>query len=113
MTVQFARIEQKECPMFDPNCLQRVAELIATYRVQPFTPEDAKALIEKTCGRYVRGKHKGEIRGYAHIRVCTVGGWQVLGPGQGNGRVVYPGRVLSVTIVDFVGNAYLKEGENY
>lgn len=104
---QFARIETKQCPMFEDACAARVAEWVGGFYCQPF---DAVSLVEKQCGRYVRGKHAGKLRGWATIRVVTEGGWLKLGPGQGHGRVVRPGTVLSVTIADFNGKQYLTAG---
>ena len=71
-------------------------------------PFDAMALIEEKCGRYTKGKHKGELRGWASIEVVTEGGWKRHGPGERNGRVVRPGSVLSINIGDdFSGKTYL------
>lgn len=108
--VQKARIEEKACPMFDAACALRVAEHVASFMTQPFSVEQAKQLIEEKCGRYVKGKHKGELRGYAYLRVCTVGGWKFNGPGQGNGFVAYPGKLYGLTIADFDGHPYLAVG---
>jgi hypothetical protein len=69
---------------------------------------DAMALIEERCGRFVRGAHVGKLRGWANIEVCTEGGWQKLGPGQGNGRVLRPGQIVGLSITDFNGKAYLE-----
>lgn len=108
--VQYASFEVKRCPMFDPICAAKVAEHIAHFQVQPFSPAAAMALIEQKCGRYVRGKHKGELRGWATIKRCTVGGWMRYGPGECNGRVVYPGTLMSVSIGDdCTGKIYLTE----
>lgn len=106
---QYATIATKRCPMFDPACVAVVARHIAALRVQPFSEADALSLIEKSCGRYVRGKHKGLIRGWASIQICTEGGWKRHGPAEGNGRVVYPGTLISVSIGDdFSGKTYLQ-----
>jgi hypothetical protein len=75
---------------------------------QPARPFDAMALLEERCGRYTRGAHKGQLRGWAHIEVVVEGGWQRMGPGEGNGRVAYPGTILGIAIVDFNGRAYLE-----
>jgi hypothetical protein len=97
--------------MANPTCAETVAKHIARFMAQPFTEEQAAKLVEEKCGRYTRGKNKGQLRGYAYIEVCTVGGWRLYGPGERNGGVCYPGTVLSVTIADFNGNAYLSVGK--
>ena len=105
---QYASVTTKRCPMFDPACAARVAEYVAERQVQPFTVADALALIETACGRYARGAHKGHLRGWASIQVVTEGGWLRHGPGEGNGRVVYPNTVLEVSVGnDFSGETYL------
>jgi hypothetical protein len=72
-------------------------------------PFDARGLVEEKCGRYTRGAHKGQLRGWASISVVTVGGWMKYGPGERNGRVVYPGSVVAISIGDdFSGKTYLE-----
>lgn len=108
--VQFAKFIEKRCPMSDPVCYEKVLSLFAGFTPQGTTPEwkeNMIKLIEEKCGRYVKGKNKGQIRGWAHIRICSEGGWEVLGPGAGNGRVVYPGTIMDVMIRDFNGNVYI------
>lgn len=74
-----------------------------------FDPQAAATkLVEERCGRYQRGAHAGQLRGWAEIDVCTEGGWKKNGPGERNGRVVYPGTVVHIRINDFNGNAYLE-----
>ena len=70
---------------------------------------DAMKLIEEKCGRYTRGQHKGQLRGWAEMAVVTEGGWKKYGPGERNGRVVRPGQVLGIKIGDsFSGKTYLE-----
>jgi len=108
---QRAVIETKEAPMFDANVAARVAEHVASFMVQPFSVADALALIEKQCGRYTRGAHKGHLRGWAAVSRVVEGGWKKDGPGEGNGHVEYPGRVTGVVIADrFSGKQYLAVG---
>lgn len=38
----------------------------------------------------------------------TEGGWKKHGPGEGNGRVVRPGQILTITISAFDGRRYLE-----
>lgn len=109
MNVQRARIETKRCPMADENCAARVIGLIEGFYTRDAAGQltvNVREIIEKACGRYVRGKNKGKLRGWASIEVVTAGGWQVLGPGAGNGRVVRPGTVIGIKIEDFVGHVY-------
>jgi hypothetical protein len=107
--VQYANTVTKRCPMADPACAAKVAEHIAQFYCQPFTQADALALIEQQCGRFVRGPKKGLLRGWASIEIVTEGGWKRHGPGERNGGVVYPGRVLSISIGDdFSGKTYLE-----
>jgi hypothetical protein len=104
--VQYASTVTKRCPMSDPICAAKVAEHISAFYPQPF---DAPALIEQRCGRFVRGAKKGLLRGWANIEVVTEGGWKRHGPGEGNGRVVRPGQILSINIGDdFSGKTYLE-----
>lgn len=106
---QYARIEVKTCPMFDDTCAATVMRHIEDLYTRTTKGEltiDVPAIIEKACGRYIRGKHTGKLRGYAYMNVVTKGGWQKLGPGEGNGRVVTPGTILEIRIVDFAGKPY-------
>lgn len=102
--VQYASTTIKKCPMFDDVCAAKVIEHIGNQYPQPF---DATALVEEKCGRFVRGKHVGKLRGWAEIEVVVVGGWKKDGPGYRNGRVVRPGTILGIRIVDFNGKSYL------
>jgi hypothetical protein len=107
--VQYASTTVKRCPMADEACALRVAEQIAARMVQPFTAADALRLIEERCGRFVRGRNKGRLRGWASIEIVTEGGWKKHGPGERNGRVVYPGTILGISIGDdFSGRTYLE-----
>ncbi len=110
MNVQRATIQEKACPMATPACAERVAEYVQSFMCQPFTIEQARQLIEEKCGRYAKGKNKGQIRGWAYLKVCTVGGWKTNGPGERNGFVAYPGKVYGLTIADFNGDPYLAVG---
>ena len=104
MRIQMARMTEKRCPMSTPACFDKVVGLIATF--SGF--ENSASAVEASGGRYVRGTNKGQLRGWASIEVVEVGGWQVLGYGAGNGRVVKPGMILSIVITDYVGNEYFK-----
>ncbi len=107
--VQRASIQTRTVPMFDDVAARTVAGHLAKMMVQPFTVEQALALIEEKCGRYVRGKHEGQLRGWASISLCTEGGWKRHGPGERNGRVVYPGQIVGISIGDdFSGKTYLQ-----
>ena len=103
--VQYASTIVKVCPMYDDTCAAWVIEQIASLYAPSF---DAKALVEERCGRFVRGAHVGKLRGWAEIEVVTEGGWRRYGPGERNGRVVYPRAVLGIRIVDFNGKPYLE-----
>lgn len=106
--VQYASLATKSCPMHDPVCAAKVAEHVARFYSPGF---DAAALLEERCGRFQRGAHAGQLRGWAKITICTEGGWLRHGSGERNGRVVYPGTVLGVEISDFNGKVYLAVGE--
>jgi hypothetical protein len=71
-------------------------------------PFDAAALVEKACGRFVRGAHAGQLRGWATLEVVTEGGWQRTAEAFRGGRVVRPGQILGITISDFTGKPYLE-----
>ena len=102
---QYARLTTKRCPMHDPSCAAKVTEAIIRFFSAEF---NAVALIEERCGRFTRGAHKGQLRGWAEIDIVTEGGWRRNGPGEGNGRVLYPGTVYAVRILPFQGPAYLE-----
>jgi hypothetical protein len=104
--VQYAKFTGKRAPMFDAACAARVVEQVARFYAPGF---DAAALVEAACGRYTRGKHKGALRGWATVTVCTEGGWRRHGPGERNGGVCYPGTVVGVSISDdYSGKVYLE-----
>lgn len=103
--VQRARTTLKRCPLFDPACAAAVAQHVGAFYPQPF---DAAALLETQCGRYTRGVHAGQLRGWAEVEVVTEGGWKRSGPGERNGRVVRPGQVLSVRVTAYDGRPYLE-----
>jgi hypothetical protein len=90
--------------MYDDKVAARIIEQITEFYVPG---NDVAAIIEKACGRYVRGKHKGKLRGWATVVFCTEGGWKKDGPGYHNGRVYYPGTVVRITISDYSGKTYL------
>src|SRR5262245_21368697 len=128
--VQYATITTKRCPMYDDACAARIiAQIAAQYPTTaapcdcesvtpvhfatcasngPAVPFDATALVEKQCGRFTRGAHAGKLRGWAEVEICTEGGWKRYGPGERNGRVVYPGTILAIRITDFSGKTYLE-----
>jgi len=103
MNTPYAQFTRHRCPMHDASCAARVADLVASRFVQPFTAEQAMALIEQQVGRYVRGPHAGQLRGWAHIEVCERGGWVKDGPGYHRGHVERPGQIRSIHITDFTG----------
>jgi len=105
--VQRAATVTKTCPMHEPACAAKVAEHISAFYGPGF---DVAAPLERACGRFVRGAHKGELRGWASIEVVTEGGWKKHGPGYRNGNVVRPNTVLGVRITDFTGKTYLEVG---
>lgn len=103
--VQYASTAVRRAPMHDPQVAARIIAQISGFYPQPF---DATTLVEERCGRYVRGAHQGQLRGWAQVEVVTEGGWKKHSPGERNGRVVRPGQVLSVVISDFNGKPYLE-----
>lgn len=114
--VQYATITTKRCPLFDDACAEKVVGLVAAFYppAADGMPDRnfAAQLIAERCGRYVRGKNVGKLRGWASIRICTEGGWKRHGPGERNGRVIYPGVILGVSIGDdFSGKTYLEVGD--
>lgn len=109
MGAQYARTAIKSCPMYEDVCASTVAAHIASFYSPGF---DAVSLLEARCGRFTRGKHAGKLRGWAKVTVVTEGGWKRSGPGEDNGRVVYPGTVLGVSITDFYGKVFLAVGSN-
>lgn len=102
-------VARKEEPGFDiAAAVLIVPECLDTCASRTTIPFNAAALIEERCGRFTRGKSVGQLRGWAEIEVVTEGGWKKTAPGEGNGYVAYPGRVLSVKISDFSGKVYLE-----
>jgi hypothetical protein len=104
--IQRAIVTTKRCPMSDDVCAAKVIEHLSNLGVP-----NAAQVVEEKCGRFKSGKTPGKLRGWASIAVCTEGGWKRNGPGEGNGRVVYPGTILGVAITDFYGKAYVEAGE--
>ena len=95
--------------MFDDVCRRTVTAHIENTMTRNSAGEltvDVGALLVEKCGLYIRGSHKGKLRGWAIIKVCTVGGWLKDGPGYMNGKVVLPGSILSIEIKDFNGKVY-------
>lgn len=90
--------------MCDDGCAKKIIEHVATFAG---FGTDTQATVEKACGRYVRGKNKGKLRGWAHVEVVAEGGWQVLGQGERNGRVLYPNTITKIVISDFAGKELL------
>jgi len=114
MGVQYAKITHKRCPMSDETCAAKVIEHISKFYTRNAAGEltiNIAEIVENSCGRYVKGKNKGKLRGWATISVCTEGGWKKEGPGEGNGGVIYPGTVLGISIGDdFSGKVYFSVG---
>lgn len=106
--VQRARVEIKRCPMFDDGCAEAVIKHVERLAGSGF---DARQAVEIHCGRYTRGRNIGKLRGWANIVVCVEGGWRKSGPGYMNGRVVYPGTVLGLSVTDYLGKEYFSVGE--
>ena len=130
--VQYASTVFKKAPMYDPAVAARVAEQISAFYCSACMPcscgqqqhgfectdtctsrtpatFDAMPMLNEKCGRFVRGPHKGQLRGWVTIEVVTEGGWKRHGPGERNGDVVRPGQVLSISIGDvFSGKTYLE-----
>lgn len=90
-------------PLFDHNVLGKTVQHISD--LCGVDSEEAMAMLEKHCGRYVRGKHKGELRGYVAVSYCREGGWLRTGS---EGRVVYPGTILGLEVCGFNGEEMLK-----
>jgi len=101
----YATIERKSCPMFDEKCVDRVINMIAFHSNED--KETIRKNIEEKCGRFIRGKHIGQLRGWAHWSVVVRGGWLKDGPGYMNGHVVRPGTIFNIEISDFNGKRYL------
>jgi len=106
-----AEIGSKRGPLYDTRVLATVVGIIENASTRTGTGElnlDVPALIEQRCGRYVRGKHQGEIRGWATWQFVLRGGWVKDGHGYLNGHVVRPGQIVSLVVSDFSGKIYLE-----
>lgn len=99
MHVQYAKTEVHRCPMAEQVCAETVARHVA--ELKNLDVETATSEIETACGRYSRGAHKGQLRGWAVVTVVREGGWN-----RAVGGVLYPGTVVSVTISDFNNRPY-------
>jgi hypothetical protein len=110
----YAQTTTKRVPMFDPAVAAKVAEHVSGFYCQALAadgtpiPFDGMALIEEKCGRYTRGAHKGQLRGWAEITIVERGGWKKDAPGYLNGHVERPGQIRSIRITDFTGRCYLE-----
>ncbi len=102
----FAETVTRRGPLFDDAI---AAQVIAAIQKNVVVGVDPAAILEEKCGRYIRGKHTGKLRGWATWTFVVKGGWIKLGPGHLNGRVVAPGAVLSVEVTDYMGKPLLKE----
>lgn len=65
MSVQKCRFETRVVAMSDRDGLEIAA------RWFDLTPEQ----VEAQCGRFARGQHKGNLRGWIVYRKCVEGGW--------------------------------------
>jgi len=111
MSVTRAVLRYKRGPMHDPRVLDIVIKIFENSCTRTGTGQltvDIPALIEQKCGRYSKGKHKGQLRGWATWTYVERGGWVRNGPGYGNGHVVRPGHNIAVTVSDYTGNHYLE-----
>jgi len=94
--IQYARIEGRACPLALEQCWTRVVEHYAAFLSSNVDRAELARELDAKVPRYVRGSKKGQRKGTAIISVCTEGGWQRLGYGAHNGRVLYPGSVVGV-----------------
>jgi hypothetical protein len=108
--VQRAKTEVKRCPMSEDICADRVIAQIQGFYTTGEGAVNARKVVEEACGRYVKGKNAGKLRGWANIWICVEGGWKTEGPGERNGFVMYPGKVYGISITDFNGNVYYAAG---
>jgi len=95
--------------MYDAAILAHVIGIIINQSTRNCAGEmtiDPAKFIEEKCGRYARGKHAGQLRGWATWTYVLHGGWTIDGPGAGNGHVVRPGQFISLVVADFNGNPY-------
>ena len=109
----YAQTQISSGPMWDPQVFARAVEHItamSTRNGEGGMTYDPAAMLEGNCGRYSRGKHKGEIRGWMHIKYVSRGGWLKAGPGYMNGGVVRPDTILGLTVTDFNGKIYYEIG---
>ena len=93
--------------MYDPRVFSEVVSIIGNSCTRTGTV-DIPSLIEKKCGRYVRGKHQGKLRGWATWTFVIQGGWLKDGPGYMNGYVVRPGQYLDIQITDYNGKVFME-----
>lgn len=107
---QYAKFRSTNpAPMFDSNVVEKTLEHIKT--LCNMDREEAMNMLEKQCGRYTRGKHKGELRGYVAVTYCVEGGWLRTGASGTHGpegRVVYPNTLTNLEICGFGGEELLK-----
>jgi hypothetical protein len=110
----YARRSISNAMMYNAGVLEKAAEHItnmSTRNSEGKLSFDPITLIEERCGRYTRGKHKGELRGTLHVLYAERGGWIKKGPGYMNGRVTLPGQVHGIKITTWAGNTLLAYGE--
>lgn len=101
-----AQLGFKRGPMYDPRIYAEVVAMVENSCTRTGSGQltvDIPSLIEKRCGRFSRGKHAGELRGWASWQIVTGGGWLKDGPGYMNGHVVRPGQAFGLQITDFSG----------
>jgi hypothetical protein len=109
--ITFAKISERRFPIADEKGFQKFLDHVE--RLSPWAArENLEAEIKENCGTYLKGKNKGKLRGWATVEVVDSGGWQILGQGAGNGRVLLPGTVPFVGIFDYEGNCYFSAGRS-
>ena len=93
---QYAKLRSHLCHLADETCWTKVVECYSQFLPQPCDVPATIATLEAKIPRYKRGAQKGQRKGTANIVECVEGGWIWLGPGDGNGRVLFPGTVTGV-----------------
>lgn len=84
MAVQRCKLRTRMIPCYTPEGLAISAEWFGY----------SEGEIAKRAGRFTRGAHKGQVRGWLFLHICSEGGWKRDGSGEGGG-VILPGTIYA------------------
>lgn len=106
----YATLGSRRGPLHDQKILDEVVKMVEHFESSGVARANGLEILEQRCGRFVQGKHVGELRGWASWTFVRSGGWLKSGPGYRNGGVVRPGDVVALEVTDFSGKQFVAYG---